>query len=1011
NKKDERGIVIKNKARLVAQGYKQEEGIDYDEVFAPVSRIEAIRLFLAYASFMGFMVYQMDVKSSSLYEKTEEEVYVCQPPRFVDPDHPDKVYKVAKALYSLHQAPRACYETLTKYLLGNGFHRGKIDQTLFIKRQNGDILLIQVYVDDIMFCSTKKELCNEFERLMKDRFQMSSIRELTFFLGLQVKKNKDRIFISQDKYVTEVLRKFNLSDAKTASTPVDTEKPLVKDADGDDVDVHLYRSMIRSLMYLTASRPYIIDSLFELVAYTDSDYVGASLDRKSTTEGCQFLGGRLISWQCKKQAVVATSTTEYAFTENLTIYTSLIQQFWQTTAANTLNTREVQITAIIYGNVKLVSEASIRRHLKLEDSDGISTLPNIEIFEKLALMGTYIAHTLTQRLFSNMGRASKGYTGVDISLFQTMLVQVPTLQGKGSRIPAESHHTLSGDNLCFIIVYLDPRISPVIHQPPQELSIKDMEDLKQHYLDELKRLSNLEYRDEIKIAELKENFTSMSIEIRKKKKLLQLEQWANLSTHPSKCFNSFCYDDDDDDDDEDYTIAVTPSLSIKEPDNSLSMRDEHLDTILATKSDEFIKYSVEYLIPIPSESEGIPEHMCDVPCHNNSSPLDVSKDQIEDFSESSDEFSSADDDSLSIDKIDYVEASPPDFELVSSEVMEIVIPEETEVPQSSSPTHTHVADEAASIGVDLRHGGAATTVSSLDAGQGSGNIDNTLGSDEGSMTLNELTVLCIKLSQKVDSLEADLKYTKQIYRAAYTKLIMKVERLEKTVKSSQVRKREKIVVSDDEELKDPSKQGRSMIEEIDQDTEVTLVTPIKVSTQGEAQSLESQHEDQLRVFSDAKVLAEVAKVHTYARRRAISTASGGISIAAELVSTAGASMPVSTAGMVDKGKAIMQESKPEQTTTKLQQRQERAGYEAVVRLQEQLDEEERQRIARVHEEASSFNVDEWEDIPATIEADEELVLRIQAEEREKYSEAEKASLLVDLINQRNIYFTQQRISL
>nr|GFA49845.1 hypothetical protein [Tanacetum cinerariifolium] len=219
-----------------------------------------------------------------------------------------------------------------------------------------------------------------------------------------------------------------------------------------------------------------------------------------------------------------------------------------------------------------------------------------------------------------------------------------------------------------------PPQSPIIHQPPQELSIQEMEDLKQQYLDELKRLSNLEYHDEIKIAELKENFNGMSIAIRKKEKLLQQEQWAYLSTHPSKRLNSFCYDDDD----VDYTSAIIPHepvLSTEEPDNSLSMGDEHLDTIPVTESDEFIKPGVENLIPIPNESEGIPEHMCDVPFHDNSPPLDVSKDQIEDFSESNEEFSSIDDDSFSIDNIDYVEASTPDSELVSSEVMEIVIPE------------------------------------------------------------------------------------------------------------------------------------------------------------------------------------------------------------------------------------------------------------------------------------------------------------------------------------------------
>ncbi|GJS19394.1 putative ribonuclease H-like domain-containing protein [Tanacetum coccineum] len=189
NKKDERGIVTKNKARIVAQGYTQEEGIDYDEVFAPMARIEAIRLFLAYAYFMGFMM--------------------------------------VKALYGLHQAPRAWYGTLAKYLLDNGFQRGKIDQTLFIKKQKGDILLVQVYVDDIIF-------------------------------GLHVRQREDRIFISQDKYVVKILRKFGFTDVRTASTPMDTEKPLLKDSNGDDVDVHLYKSMIRSLMYLTSSRPDIM---------------------------------------------------------------------------------------------------------------------------------------------------------------------------------------------------------------------------------------------------------------------------------------------------------------------------------------------------------------------------------------------------------------------------------------------------------------------------------------------------------------------------------------------------------------------------------------------------------------------------------------------------------------------------------------------------------------------------------------------------------------------------------
>ncbi|GJZ99574.1 putative ribonuclease H-like domain-containing protein, partial [Tanacetum coccineum] len=350
NKRDERGVVVRNKARLVAQGYTQEEGIDYDEVFAPVARMEAIRLFLAFASFMGFIVYQMDVKSAFLYGTIDEEVYVSQPPGFVDPDHPKKVYKVVKALYGLHQAPRAWYATLSTFLEKHGYKRGTIDKTLFIKRDKKDIMLVQVYVDDIIFGSTKKSWCDEFEALMKSRFQMSSMGELTFFLGLQVKQNKEGIFISQDKYVAEILKKFDLVSVKTAITPMETKVALTKDEEAVDVDVHLYRSMIGSLMYLTASRPDIMfavcacsrfqvtpktshlnavkrifkylkgkpnlglwyprESPFDLEAFSDSDYGGSNLDRKSTTGGCQFLGQRLISWQCKKQTIVATSTTE-----------------------------------------------------------------------------------------------------------------------------------------------------------------------------------------------------------------------------------------------------------------------------------------------------------------------------------------------------------------------------------------------------------------------------------------------------------------------------------------------------------------------------------------------------------------------------------------------------------------------------------------------------------------------------------------------------------------------------
>ncbi|GJW00375.1 putative ribonuclease H-like domain-containing protein, partial [Tanacetum coccineum] len=340
NKKDERSVVVRNKARLVAQGHRQEEGIDYDEVFAPVARIEAIRIFLAFASYMVFIVYQMDVKSAFLYGKINEEVFVSQPLGFVDPKYPKKVYKVVKALYGLHQAPRAWYATLSTLLLKSGYRRGTIDKTLFIKMDKNDIMLVQIYVDDSIFGSTKRSWCDEFEALMKNTFQISSMGELTFFLGLQVKWKEDGIFISQDKYVVEILKKFDFASVKTASTPIKTHKPLVKDEEASDVDVYLYRSMIGSLMYLTASRPdimfavcscsrfqvtlktsYLNDvkrifrylkgkpklglwyprvSSFDLEAYSDSDHAGINLDRKSITGEAEYVAAanyyRQVLW-------------------------------------------------------------------------------------------------------------------------------------------------------------------------------------------------------------------------------------------------------------------------------------------------------------------------------------------------------------------------------------------------------------------------------------------------------------------------------------------------------------------------------------------------------------------------------------------------------------------------------------------------------------------------------------------------------------------------------------------
>ncbi|GJR34763.1 hypothetical protein Tco_1210447, partial [Tanacetum coccineum] len=614
------------------------------------------------------------------------------------------------------------------------------------------------------------------------------------------------------------------------------------------------------------------------------------------------------------------SHIRYALTENPTIYVSPIKQFWQTATARTLDNGEIELTATIDGTVKTVTEASVRRHLQLADADGISSLPTTEIFEQLSLMGyvstsdkltfqkghfspqwrflihtilhclspkktsweqfssniataiiclatnrkfnfsklifdgmvknldskhkflmyprfiqvflnkhkrllqphtrLYIAPTHTQKLFSNMKRASKGYTGENIPLFPAMIVQGLVVQGEGSTHPVESHHT--------------PTSAPSTSQPP---------------------------------------------------------------------------------------ISPTSRRTTRQ---------------------------------------------------------------------------------------------------------------ESVVPQPRSPTQTPVADEAASTGVDVRYGGATTTVTGLEAGQGSGNIDktptmphdspllrvNTLGSDEGSMTQQELMVFYTTLSKKVESLETDLKQTKQIYGAAYTRLIKKVKKLEKTAKSSQARRRARIVVSDDEDdLEDPSKQGRK-IAAIDQDPGISLV-------QHDAE-IQGRYGHDMEFDFDFDAAKEVSTAEKdVSTAEPVSTVGAAVTTASVAVSTVRPtkSTRVSTADDItmaetllyirksatkDKGKGKMPKSEIVQTKTKLQQEQERLGYEAAVRFQDELEEQERQRIARVHEVASSFNVKEWEDIQARVEADEELVQRLQAKEREMYTEDEQARMLAELINQRKRYFAAQR---
>ncbi|GJS73822.1 putative ribonuclease H-like domain-containing protein [Tanacetum coccineum] len=420
NKKDKRGIVVRNKVRLVAQGYTQEEGIDYDEVFAPVARIEVIRLFLANALFMNFIVYQMDMKSAFLYGKIEKEVYVCQPSGFEDPEFLDRVYKVEKALYGLHQAPKAWI----------------------------------------------------------------------------------------------------------ASTPMETSKPLLKDAEAKDVDVHLYRSMIGSLMYLTAFRPAIIfvvcacarfqvtpkvshlhamkrifrylkdqpklglwylkDSPFDLEAYSDSDYTSASLDRKSTIGGCQFLRSRLISWQCKKQTIVSNSTTEAEYVAVANCYGQVlwIQNQMLDYGYNFMNTKifiDNESTICIVKNPVFHSKTKyidIRHHfirdsyekiliqvIKIHTDHNVADLLtkaldidnwNSAARQKVNAAGTtvfndeYDTPSHTKKVFANMRRKGKDFSGTVTPLFATMLIQSQVVEGEGSGQPTKTQLTLTTASLSHV---------------------------------------------------------------------------------------------------------------------------------------------------------------------------------------------------------------------------------------------------------------------------------------------------------------------------------------------------------------------------------------------------------------------------------------------------------------------------------------------------------------------------------------------------------------------------------
>ncbi|GJX36933.1 retrovirus-related pol polyprotein from transposon TNT 1-94 [Tanacetum coccineum] len=255
---DEFGRVLKNKARLVAQGFRQGEGIDFEESFAPLVRIEAIRIFVVNAANKNMTIFQMDVKMTFLNRELKEEVYISQPEGFVDQDNPSHVYKLKKALYGLKQAPRAWYGMLLSFLISQHFSKGAVDLALFTWKAGNNLLLVQIYVDDIIFASTNTTMCNEFANLMTIKFKMSTMGQMSFFLGLQISQSHRGIFLNQSKHASEINKKYGILSSDYVDTPMVEKSKLDEDLQGKPVDATLYHDMIGSLMYLTSSRPDLI---------------------------------------------------------------------------------------------------------------------------------------------------------------------------------------------------------------------------------------------------------------------------------------------------------------------------------------------------------------------------------------------------------------------------------------------------------------------------------------------------------------------------------------------------------------------------------------------------------------------------------------------------------------------------------------------------------------------------------------------------------------------------------
>jgi hypothetical protein len=389
------GSVNKYKARLVVKGYAQIFGVDFSETFAPVARLDTIRLLFALAAQNGWVIHQMDVKSAFLNGYLEEEIFVEQPEGFIVQGHEEKVYKLNKALYGLKHAPRSWYSRIDAHLVNLGFEKSPSEFTLYVKKVDNEVLVVSLYVDDLFVTGSHKELIDKFKERMKDAFEMTDLGKMSFFLGMQVQQKQNEIFVCQQKYAKEVLKKFNMEDCKPVATPMNPKEKFSKEDGAERVDEKLYRSLIGCLMYLTATRPDIMYAVsllsrymhcaseihfqaakrilryvkgtvdygirfnqvqnFRLLGYSDSDWAGCVDDMRSTSGYCFTLGSGVFSWCSKKQEVIAQSTAE---AEYIAVVAAVNQTLWIRKLMIDLHMEQIECTQIFVDNQAAISIAN-----------------------------------------------------------------------------------------------------------------------------------------------------------------------------------------------------------------------------------------------------------------------------------------------------------------------------------------------------------------------------------------------------------------------------------------------------------------------------------------------------------------------------------------------------------------------------------------------------------------------------------------------------------------------------